>query len=76
MPLWVLNGSANFTLRLMGLGSSKHADSHSEDELRILLNQSQSTGLMTFRRLLFLENVFDLGELLVRDAMRPKSQVR
>ena len=76
VPLWVLNGSANFTLRLMGLGSSKHADSHSEDELRILLNQSQSTGLMTFRRLLFLENVFDLGELLVRDAMRPKSQVR
>jgi CBS domain containing-hemolysin-like protein len=31
---------------------------------------------MSFRRLLFLENVFDLGELLVRDAMRPRSQVR
>jgi mannitol/fructose-specific phosphotransferase system IIA component (Ntr-type) len=32
--------------------------------------------MMTFRRLLFLENVFDLGELKVRDAMRPRSQVR
>jgi mannitol/fructose-specific phosphotransferase system IIA component (Ntr-type) len=31
---------------------------------------------MTFRRLLFLENIFDLGELQVRDAMRPRSQVR
>ncbi len=76
IPLWVLNGSANVMLRLMGLGGSKHHETHSEDELRILLNQSQSTGMMTFRRLLFLENVFDLGELVVRDAMRPRSQVR
>jgi CBS domain containing-hemolysin-like protein len=76
LPLWFLNGSAAICLRFMGLGSSTHHDTHSEDELRILLNQSQSSGMMTFRRLLFLENVFDLGELLVRDAMRPKSQVR
>lgn len=76
LPLWVLNGSANYLLAWMGLGKSKQHESHSEDELRILLNQSQSSGLMSFRRLLFLENVFDLGELLVRDAMRPRSQVR
>ena len=76
IPLWVLNGSANVLLRLMGLSTSKHHETHSEDELRILLNQAQSTGTMTFRRLLFLENVFDLGELVVRDAMRPRSQVR
>ncbi len=76
LPLWVLNGSANFLLGLMGLASTGGHETHSEDELRILLNQSQSTGAMSFRRLLFLENVFDLGELLVRDAMRPRSQVR
>ena len=76
IPLWVLNGSANYLLGLLGLRKSNEHDSHSEDELRILLNQSQSTGTMSFRRLLFLENVFDLGELLVRDAMRPRSQVR
>lgn len=76
VPLWVLNGSATIVLNLLGLRSSKHADAHSEDELRILLNQSQSQGAMTFRRLLFLENIFDLGELQVRDAMRPRSQVR
>jgi len=76
IPLWILNGSANVLLRLMKLTTSKHYEIHSEDELRILLNQAQSTGTMTFRRLLFLENVFDLGELVVRDAMRPRSQVR
>jgi CBS domain containing-hemolysin-like protein len=76
VPLWVLNGSANLCLKWLGLGSSSLHETHTEDELRILLNQSQSSGTMSFRRLLFLENVFDLGELLVRDAMRPRSQVR
>ena len=76
IPLWVLNGSANFIMGLLGMGRTGHEETHSVDELRILLNQSQSTGTMSFRRLLYLENVFDLGELLVRDAMRPRSQVR
>jgi CBS domain containing-hemolysin-like protein len=76
VPLWFLNGSAVWLLRMCGLGSIDHHSQHSEDELRILLVQSQEHGLMSFRRLLFLENVFDLGELKVRDAMRPRSQVR
>lgn len=76
LPLVVLNSSANYVLRLIGLGRTKPQDLHTEDELRILLNQSQSHGIMSFRRLLFLENVFDLGDLQVRDAMRPRSQVR
>ena len=76
IPLRILNSSAALVLRVFGFGRTTFEDTHSEDEIRILLNQSQSVGMMTFRRLLFLENVFDLGELKVRDAMRPKSQVR
>jgi len=76
IPLKVLNASANALLSLVGLGVNSHNDRHSEDELRILLSQGQSEGMMSFRRLLFLENVFDLGELKVKDAMRPRSQVR
>lgn len=76
VPLKILNASANVLLRMIGLQDSSGADVHSEDELRILLSQAQTGGVMSFRRLLFLENVFDLGELRVKDAMRPKSQVR
>ncbi len=75
-PLWVLNGSANILLKLLGLGGAGHSHELSEDELRILLEQSQVHNLMSFRRLLFMENVFDLGELKVRDAMRPRAQVK
>jgi CBS domain containing-hemolysin-like protein len=76
VPLRVLTASANFLLHLCGVPFVAHGAVHSEDELRILLNKGQTEGMMTFRRLLFLENVFDLGELKVKDAMRPRSQVR
>ncbi len=76
LPLRLLNSSATLVLRLLGIGDSGMNAVHSEDELRILLSQSQSGGVMSFRRLLFAENVFDLGELRVRDAMRSRTQVR
>lgn len=74
--LWALNKLANGILRLCGLPPAGHEQRHSEDELRMLLDQSQGHGLMSFRRLLFMENVFDLGELKVKDAMRPRAQVQ
>lgn len=75
-PLQFLNVSASIVLRWIGIRESGAHSVHSEDELRILLSQSQTEGIMSFRRLLFVENVFDLGELRVKDAMRLKSQVR
>lgn len=74
--LWLLTRSAQSIMRLFRLKQTTDEAAHSEDELRIILEQSQSRGLMSFRRLLFLENVFDLGDLKVKDAMRPRSQVR
>jgi CBS domain containing-hemolysin-like protein/mannitol/fructose-specific phosphotransferase system IIA component (Ntr-type) len=76
VPLWTLNRLANLCLRLLGMPGQAAEEAHSEDELRIILEQSQSRGLLSFRRLLFLENVFDMGDLKVKDAMRPRSQVR
>lgn len=76
VPLKMLNASASLVLRLIGLNDANDGEVHSEDELRILLSESQTGGVMSFRRLLFVENVFDLGELRVKDAMRPRSQVR
>lgn len=76
IPLWVLNRLANLCLRMLGMGGTTVEEHHSEDELRIILENSQSRGLLSFRRLLFIENIFDLGDLKVRDAMRPRSQVR
>jgi CBS domain containing-hemolysin-like protein len=74
--LWLMTRSAQGLMRLMGLKRGTEEEPHSEDELRIILDASQEHGLMSFRRLLFMENIFEMGELRVKDAMRPRSQVR
>lgn len=74
--LWLLNLATNGILRLFGVARPTSEDKHSEEELRIILDQSQERGMMSFRRLIFLENVFDFGDLVVRDAMRPRALVR
>ncbi|MBA2480815.1 MAG: DUF21 domain-containing protein [Planctomycetes bacterium] len=76
VPLWLLNGASQLILRVFGLHKTGEGEEHSEDELRIILDRSQSTGVMSFRRLLFMENIFELGELKVVDAMRRRTSVR
>jgi len=76
LPIWALNVSARAILRLLGLPATSKESHHSEDELRIILARSQSIGLMSFRRLLLLENIFDLADVKVRDAMRPRDAVK
>jgi CBS domain containing-hemolysin-like protein/mannitol/fructose-specific phosphotransferase system IIA component (Ntr-type) len=74
--LWLLTHASNAILHLMGMNRQPTGEQPSEQELRIILDQSQEQGVMSFRRLLFMENIFDLGTLTVRDAMRQRAQVR
>ena len=73
--LWILTGLSNAILRLLRVRQGGQEDL-SEEELRILMDQSQERGMMSFRRLIFFENVFDFGALAVRDAMRTRASVR
>ena len=62
-PIWLLNGTVNGILRLFRLPPVTGHGSHSEEEIRIILDQSQSSGMLSFRRLLHIENVLDMGTL-------------
>jgi CBS domain containing-hemolysin-like protein len=73
--IFILNRSARGLLRLLGFGKDLK-EIHTEDELRIILGESQDGGVMPFRRLLLFENLFDMGSETVKDAMRPRSQVK
>jgi CBS domain containing-hemolysin-like protein len=75
VPLVVMNGSARLVLRLLGWSAPAHEPVHSEDELRVILELSQSAGSLSFRQLLLMENVFDLRSVHVRDAMRLRAGV-
>ncbi|MBI4979522.1 MAG: DUF21 domain-containing protein [Spirochaetes bacterium] len=72
VPLWILNSVSNALLFLMRIPATNRTDDHSEDEVRIILEQSQSTGVMSFRRLLYIENILDMGGLTVRNVMQSR----
>ena len=75
-PIVLLNGTVNAILKLFRLPPVTKASGHSEEEIRIILDQSQTSGMLSFRRLLHIENVLDMGTLKVRNAMRVRRLVK
>lgn len=45
-------------------------------DLKTMFERTERLGLIPFRRLLLIENIIDLGDLKVRDAMRQRGGVR
>jgi tellurite resistance protein TerC len=45
-------------------------------DLKQLFERTEQLGLIPFRRLLLIENIVDMGDMNVRDCMRPRSDVR
>ena len=45
-------------------------------DLKMMFERTERLGLIPFRRLLLIENIIDLGDLRVRDAMRRRRGVR
>lgn len=75
--IWLLNKSSNFlltrVLRLQPIRASELA--HSEEELRLILEQSEKSADVTplGRELVF--NVLDLRDRVVRDIMTPRGDI-
>ncbi|RBP47737.1 tellurite resistance protein TerC [Roseimicrobium gellanilyticum] len=47
-----------------------------QGDLKMMFERPERLGLLPFRRLLLIENIVDMGEVTVRDAMRFRSSVR
>jgi CBS domain containing-hemolysin-like protein/mannitol/fructose-specific phosphotransferase system IIA component (Ntr-type) len=76
VPIWILNIATHLSLKIIGVPPRKGREEPSEDEIRIILSQSQSSGLMSFRRLLYIENILDMGNLTVQNAMKVSAKVQ
>jgi len=73
---WALNGTANAFLRLLGGVPLSETDrAHSEEELRLILADSQEKGVLDSDEGRLLERVFDFGDRSVRQVMVPSIEV-
>lgn len=72
----VFNGTANWILRKLGIQpASEHEESHSEEELQMLVSESYKGGHLDKNEWRLLQNVFELEDKVARDVMVPRSDV-
>ncbi|MBI4803523.1 MAG: DUF21 domain-containing protein [Elusimicrobia bacterium] len=74
-PMLLINNSSNFILRLFRVKAGESELLHSEEELRMILGQSQEHGRLSLGRLMMFENLFDFGKTYVKEIMTPKSAI-
>ncbi len=75
VPMQALRRAANGVLRLAGVKPSAAEEVHSEDEIKILLEEREEEGELSLQRLLMFENLFDFGHTVAREVMTPRGSI-
>lgn len=74
--IWILNGSANFLVRLFGLRPAKeHEDAHTEEEIQIILSDSLESGKINNTEYGYVNRIFAFDEMLAREIMVPRTDM-
>lgn len=72
----LLNGSGLFLLHLAGIrGASNEQMIHSEEELRIILDDSQEGGVLEEHETEIIQRIFDFTDMTARQVMVPRTDM-
>ncbi|KKC47364.1 MULTISPECIES: hemolysin family protein [Paenibacillus] len=72
----VLNGAANGLLKLFGIApASEHETAHTEEEIRLLVNQSAKSGVIDSNEMKLVDNIFDFSDMVAREVMLPRTDM-
>lgn len=72
--IWILNTCANMLLKLFGISQIGNEEAHTEDELRILLTESEEHGTLQQSSNELIQNVFEFDDRLVKQVYVPKNK--
>lgn len=73
--IWLLNGSANSLVRLFGFKPASEHETHSEEEIRIILSESYESGKINKSEYGYVNRIFDFDERLAREIMVPRTDM-
>ena len=74
--VWLLNHVANWVAHRMGFQTASEGDdAHTEEEIRLLMEESHRQGLIDDTEVAFVDNVFDFTDLNVREIMTPRTDM-
>lgn len=73
--IWLLNKSSNIILRILGIKKVGEDDVHTEEELRLILTESEEGGAIKPSENELIQNVFDFDDRLVKQIMVPQNKI-
>lgn len=74
--IWMINILTRLTLRLFGIKiSADHDDIHSEEELRLLLTESEEGGAIKQSEHELIQNVFEFDDRAVKSIYVPRNKI-
>lgn len=73
--IWLLNGFANVILKIFGIKPMGEAEIHSEEELKLIIAESEEGGAIEHSERELIQNVFDFDDRVVRQVMVPRIKI-
>ena len=73
--IWLLNKTSNMVLRIIGVKGVGEEDFHTEEELRLILTESEEGGAIKPSENELIQNVFDFDDRIVKQIMVPQNRV-
>lgn len=71
----LLNSSSNLILSLLGISGQGKEQFHTEEELKVILHESEQHGHLEATSHELIHNVFQFDDRLVKEVMIPRSQM-
>ena len=71
----LLNVTTNGSLKLLGLKTEAEDDAASEEDIRLMVENSGEQGAIAQDEQQWIENVFDFGDMVASDVMTPEPDV-
>jgi len=74
--MWSFNHSTNFILKIFGISQvDEHEAAHTDEEIKLLVQDSYKHGLIDKTELTFVDNIFDFSETTVKEIMMPRTDM-
>jgi CBS domain containing-hemolysin-like protein len=74
--MWTFNHSTNLVLKVFGISQvDEHEAAHTDEEIKLLVEDSYKHGLIDKTELTFVDNIFDFSEKTVKEIMIPRTDM-
>lgn len=74
--MWIFNHSTNWILKVFGFSQvDEHESVHTDEEIKLLVEESYNHGLVDKTELTLVDNIFDFSDKTVKEIMVPRTDI-